>query len=148
MKLVQAAALSAVALTLAGCASAIDGTTQTISIATAPADGAACTASNSRGSWDVTSPGAVVIKKSESVLTIRCRKDGYKDGTYYASGHMTTAGTIGVMLPYVGVLSAAADASSGAILTYPDSYIVTLKPLPAANAAAPAAASSAAAAAN
>src|ERR1700744_2401490 len=133
MKTLRAAGLAASGLCAAGCASVVDGVTQPITIATAPVSGADCTASNTQGSWSVVSPGSVVIKKSESVLSIRCRKDGWTDGTFYASGRMTAAGTIGVMMPYVGILSAAADASTGAALTYPDSYIVTMKPLPGAH---------------
>ena len=126
----HAAGIVAVSLLTAGCASVVDGATQTITVATAPVSGAACTVSNARGSWSVVSPGSAVIKKSESVLAIVCKLDGYDDGKFYAAGKMSTASLVGTMLPYVGVISSAVDASTGAVLTYPDSYLVQLKPLP------------------
>jgi len=130
------AVLAACALTCAGCASVVDGSTQQITIATMPVNGADCTASNSRGSWSVVSPGAVMIDKSESVLTIRCSKVGWLDGKFYASGKMSTAGLVGAMIPYAGIVSSAVNASTGAVLTYPDSYIVEMKPAPSAAAGA------------
>jgi hypothetical protein len=122
------AAIFAVASLCAGCASVVDGATQPIFVATTPVAGANCTCSNDRGSWSVVTPGSVVIKKSESVLQILCSKPGYRDGKTYAAGHMTTAGTVGMMLPYVGLINSAVDASTGAALTYPDSYSIELKP--------------------
>src|SRR5262249_5694599 len=91
---------------------------------------------NERGKWTLTSPGTVVVKKSASVLSIRCSKPGWKDGTAYASGKISTAGMVGMMLPYVGLLNAAVDGSTGAGQEYPRSYIISMKP--AANTAVPA----------
>ena len=130
MRYSHAAAIAAVSVLNAGCASVVDGATQTVTVATVPASGAACTLSNDRGSWSVVSPGSAVIKKSESVLAIVCRLDGYADGKFYAAGRMSTASMIGTMMPYVGIVSSAVDASTGAVLTYPDSYLVQMKPLP------------------
>jgi len=123
----QAMSIGALALLCAGCASVVDGTTQPIYVATTPVSGATCTCSNDRGQWIVVTPGTVVIAKSESVLQIRCSKIGYVDGKAYAAGHMTSAGIAGAMLPYVGLLDAAVDASTGAALTYPGSYSIDLK---------------------
>lgn len=121
-------ALCAVAPLCAGCASAVDGSTQMINVATAPEAGAACTVWNERGKWPLVSPGAVVVLKSESVLTIRCGKPGWQDATVYASGRMSTAGMVGMMLPYVGMLNAAVDSSTGAAMQYPDAFTVVMKP--------------------
>jgi hypothetical protein len=120
----------ALALCCAGCASVVDGPTQAISVVTTPVTGAACIVSNARGQWNVVTPGSVAIKKSESVLTIRCSKQGWQDGVFYASGHITSAGMTGMLL--FGVVDSAVDASTGAALTYPDSYTIELKPAPAA----------------
>ncbi|SRR5579864_6195563 len=128
MKIWRALAVAGLAAVCSGCASAIDGATQPVFVETTPVSGAACICSNDRGQWPLTSPGTVVVKKSESVLQIRCRKDGYRDGTVYAAGHMTTAGLVGAMLPYAGLISSAVDASTGAALSYPDSFSIALKP--------------------
>ena len=124
-RLTTAAALAAAC---SGCASTIDGTTQSIYIETTPVEGAACICSNDRGQWPLTSPGAVVVKKSSSVLEIRCSKTGYREAKFYAAGHMTTAGFVGAFLPYAGLISSAVDASTGAALSYPSSYSITLMP--------------------
>src|SRR6185295_259859 len=91
----------AAALQLCGCASTIEGTTQQIFVTTIPESGAACTASNARGQWSLVTPATVIVKKSESVLKISCSKPGWKDGTVYAAGKMSTASLAGNMLPYV-----------------------------------------------
>lgn len=129
MMLCRVPAVFAAALSLAACASVAEGTTQQIYVTTTPETGAACTASNGRGEWSLVTPGTVTVKKSESVLKIRCTKPGWKDGTVYAAGKISTANLMGNMLPYVGLLNAAVDASTGAALTYPGSYTIELKPL-------------------
>jgi hypothetical protein len=124
-------------LCLASCASVIEGTTQQIFVTTTPETGAACTASNARGEWSLVTPATVTVKKSESVLKIRCSKPWWQDGTFYAAGKMSGASLAGNMLPYVGVLNMAVDGSAGAALSYPGSYSIELKPLPAVNGAVP-----------
>jgi hypothetical protein len=125
----RVAAAIAVAVCCAGCASIVNGSTQSIFVTTTPEMGALCVASNARGQWSVTSPGTVTIGKSDSVLAIRCSKAGWQDGTFYASGRMSTAGLMGALIPYAGVVSTAVDASSGATLTYPETYIIEMKPM-------------------
>jgi len=129
MKTWHAMAVVGLAVGCSGCASAIDGATRLVYVETTPVSGASCTCSNDRGQWPLTSPGTVVVKKSESVLQIRCSKQGYRDGTVYAAGHMTTAGLVGAMLPYAGLISSAVDASTGAALSYPNSFSIVLKPV-------------------
>lgn len=130
MTFVRAAALLA-ALLCASCATVLDGSTQPITVATTPVAGADCVASNDVGKWPVVSPGTVVIHKSQSVLMILCSKPGYADGKFYAAGRMSSASLISGMVPYVGLINSAVDASSGAALTYPDYYTIEMKPLPA-----------------
>jgi hypothetical protein len=128
MKILIAAAL-ALAPVLAGCASVTEGSTEPVFVTTTPESGATCTCTNDRGSWTVVTPGTVVVSKSESVLAIHCTKPGWKDGTEYASGRISTAGMIGMALPYVGLLNAAVDASTGAATKYPQAFTVQLTPL-------------------
>lgn len=131
MKLRILAALLLCAPAIAGCASVVDGTTQPVYVATTPESGANCTVSNDAGQWTLTSPATVIVHKSNSVLSIRCSKPGWKDATFYASGRMSTAGMIGIMLPYAGLVNAAVDGSTGAAQNYPTSYTLEMKPAPA-----------------
>jgi hypothetical protein len=129
MKIHRLAAVFAVASLCAGCASVMEGSTQTITVATYPVSGANCIGSNDRGQWPVVSPGSVLIQKSQSVLMIVCSKPGYADGKFYASGRMSGASLISGMIPYVGMVNSMVDASTGAALTYPSSYTIEMKPL-------------------
>jgi uncharacterized protein YceK len=125
------AALAALAPLCAGCASVMEGTDQPVTVETAPEAGAACDVSNERGSWSLTSPGTVVIKKSASVLQIKCRKPGYLEAKQYASAKMSNTALVGTMIPYVGILDAAVDGSSGAAQSYPSTFTLVMKPVPA-----------------
>jgi hypothetical protein len=127
MKYLPVAAACAVVL-LGGCASVIEGSTEQLTVNTVPVEGATCVLSNSQGKWTVTTPGAVTVHKSNSVLVVTCNKDGYGEAKFYASGKMSSAAMVGTMLPYVGILSSAVDGSSGAALTYPDQITIALKP--------------------
>lgn len=125
--LVRRVAPALACVCVAGCASAIDGTTQSVYVTTSPISGAACTLSNERGSWSVISPGAVVIARSASVLKAKCSKDGLGDGTLYVASSMPTSALVGAMIPYVGIVSAAVDGSSGAGGRYPSTINVQLR---------------------
>jgi hypothetical protein len=130
---------AALAFVCAGCASVMEGSTQPIYVATTPVSGATCTCSNSRGQWSLVTPGSVIVKKSESVLTIRCSKPGWQDGSFYAAGRISNVGLAGMMIPYLGLVNTTVDASTGAAVRYPESFTIELKPLaPASAPAAPA----------
>ena len=128
MNIRAAAASFAAALSLAGCASAIDGETQPIYISTLPEVKANCVGSNDRGQWPVLTPGTIVVKRSQSVLKIRCEKPGWRDATAYLAPRLSQTAMIGSLMPYVGIIEAAVDGSTGAAMEYPSSYYVSLKP--------------------
>lgn len=112
-----------------GCASVVEGTTQQIAIATKPEIGAACTGSNGKGEWSVVTPGTMMVKKSATtVLTVRCTKPGWEDSIAYAAGKWSKAGIAGEIVPYVGLVNYAADMSSGAMMVYPNSITVPMRP--------------------
>jgi hypothetical protein len=133
VKICNAAAIAAACALVAGCASIVDGSTQQVTVGSSP-DGAACIVSNEVGRWPVVAPGTVTVQKSQSVLTVRCSKDGWKDGVSYAAPRMSSMAAVGAMMPYVGLIDAAVDASSGAAMKYPDTVLVILKPMQAAQA--------------
>ena len=66
---------------LHGCASITKGTTDTVNVNFAQCNKqTTCTASNKKGTWEFTAPGAVTFKKSDNPLTITC-KDGPEQTT-------------------------------------------------------------------
>ncbi|HTP76401.1 MAG TPA: hypothetical protein VMJ73_05420 [Rhizomicrobium sp.] len=111
---------------LAGCASVVEGTTQPIAISTAPESGANCSVSNARGQWSTFSPGTVTVDKSESVLTVRCSKSGWSDAVLYVAPRVSNTAMFGAIVPYVGIVDAAVNASSGAAMQYPEAVVLTL----------------------
>lgn len=114
----------AVALVLIGCATFVEGSSQSIAIATPPTSGAQCELSNSRGNWRIISPGSVSIDKSKEPLQVRCTKPGWQDGiaTIPAEFEGWTAGN--VLTP--ALIGIAIDASTGAIHHYPQTYEVSM----------------------
>lgn len=103
---------------LTGCATVIEGTGQSVAVATNP-PGANCTVSRQGtllGSVEST-PGSVRVDKSKNDLTVSCTKSGYQATTvsYSPSFNGTTFGNIILG----GGIGAVVDASTGANYDYP-----------------------------
>ena len=87
-------------LALTGCGTIINGTTQQIAVDTNPQKPSICQLSNEKGTWRVTTPGNVVVSRSEKDLSVICQtNDGYQgaanftpagsDGMAFATGFLT-----------------------------------------------------------
>ena len=133
MKLTAVAAVAALGVALSGCATIIKGTTQSISVNSEPAAGAACTLTSSEGTWYVTTPGSVTVHKTKNDITAVCKKDGYEVATQAIPSHFNGA-TFGNILAG-GLIGVGVDAASGANYTYPAETMVTLAPIGSASAA-------------
>lgn len=120
----------AFAFVLSGCATIVEGTTQKIGVSTTPVSGANCVLTNARGSWSVTTPAIVEVKRSTTDMVITCKKDGWADGTGTLHSH-TSDGTTATALLW-GPIGVGIDAASGATFHYPDGIEIPLKPLTAA----------------
>ena len=132
MKLFAIAAIAALGAALSGCATVVDGATQSVSVSTTPVQGAACTLTNSEGTWYVTSPGSVQVHKTKNDLTVTCSKDGYGPGNQVAVSKFGGATFGNIVLG--GGVGAIVDAASGANYYYDSPMIVPLgeaKPIPA-----------------
>jgi hypothetical protein len=117
MKLSALAALALAGAALSGCATVVNGTTQSISVSTANVAGANCTLTNSEGTWFVTTPGSVVVHKTKTDIQATCKKDGYQDASTTIAakfGAMTVGNVIAG-----GVIGIVVDAASGANYSYP-----------------------------
>jgi hypothetical protein len=134
MKLLAIAAIAALGAALSGCATIIQGTTQSVSVNTVPEGGAQCTLTNSQGTWYVVSPGSVTVHKTKTDLDVTCNKPGYEPGHVLAKSHFggTTAGN----LIAGGVVGIGVDAASGANFYYDSPIEVVLGPRLAGGAAA------------
>ncbi len=79
MKLLSLGIVGLLGLQLVGCASVSNGTTQAIRLETLTADGktvegAQCSLTNDSGSFNVTTPGSVLVHRSSANLNIICKK--------------------------------------------------------------------------
>lgn len=126
MKPVMSFSVLAASIAISGCATIVQGTTQSVSITTEPADGAKCELRNSEGVWYLMSPGSAVVHKTKNDLAVTCKKDGYDDATLTVPSKFgaTTAGNIIAG----GIIGIGIDAASGANYHYSPSTAVQMKP--------------------
>src|SRR6516162_6027082 len=111
MKLASLAAVAALGVAVSGCASIVEGTTQSVAITTSPQDGAKCTLTNSEGIWYVTTPGNAQVHKTKNNLDVVCTRAGFRDGhrTIEPSFNAVTVGN----LVAGGIVGIGIDAATG-----------------------------------
>jgi len=123
------AALLLPAALLGGCASIVDGSSQSLSVKTTSAagdvPGAQCQLSSNKGTWFVVTPGTTTVHRGYDALTIKCTKDGYQPAIQTAGS--TTKGMAFGNLLFGGVIGAGVDMSTGAAYDYPDLITVMLQ---------------------
>ena len=130
---------------LSGCASIVDGSNQSLSVATISSSGdvpgASCELNSNKGTWFVTTPGSVTVHRGYDALNVKCTKDGYEPAVQMAKSS-TKGMTFGNIL-FGGVIGAGVDMGTGAAYDYPDLITVMMQPkatpspAPVASAAAP-----------
>jgi hypothetical protein len=108
-------------LALTGCASIVNGNNQVISVETKskgqPIAGASCRLENPKGTFFVTTPGTVTVRRAFDNLAVKCEKDGIAPGLASVKSG-TKAMAFGNIL-FGGVIGAAVDVGSGAAYDYP-----------------------------
>ncbi len=109
-------------LALTGCASITGSSTQNISIQTRAPDGkevkeAQCDLINKRGTYFLTSPGTIMISRSNDDLTITCRKEGFENGR--AGVVSNTKGSMFGNIILGGGIGAIVDHNNGSAYEYP-----------------------------
>jgi hypothetical protein len=112
------AACAAILLLVPGCASVVEGTTQTIAVTTPPAEGARCILTSSEGVYYVTTPGNAAVHKTKHDLDVICKKDGYQDSTGKIQSHFNGATIANVLAG--GIIGVGVDAATGANYNYPE----------------------------
>jgi hypothetical protein len=124
MKIQAIAAIAALSAALAGCATIVDGSSQSVSVSTTPVQGAACTLTNSEGTWFLTSPGSVQVHKTKNDMTVSCAKDGFQPGSQVAVSKFGGATFGNIVLG--GGVGAIVDASTGANYYYDSPLTIPL----------------------
>ena len=111
---------------LAGCASIVNGTHQSISVTTTPVEGANCMLTNSKGTWYVNNtPGSVDIHRAYGDMHITCHKAGCYpvSKTVESSTKAMAAGN----LVFGWVIGGGVDVADGAAYSYPQNIIVEMQ---------------------
>ena len=133
-----AAILSLLLLSMAGCATVIDGNDQLISVETqsagAPISGARCVLRNDQGQSRLTTPGTAWVRYDNSDLKISCKRPGFDAGVETASSAMNTK-VFGNLL-IGGAIGFGLDLISGTAYKYPSTVVIELVEIPAAPATA------------
>lgn len=103
-----------------GCASITTGHNQTLSVETrsqgTSVPDAKCQLTNDKGTWFVSTPGSVTVRRSFADMQVRCEKPGYGPAVAKSSSH-TKAMVAGNVI-FGGLIGAAVDVASGAAYDY------------------------------
>lgn len=121
---VKLAALALPLALMAGCATIAEGTTQDMTVLSAPENNAFCTLTNGKGRWNTKTPGTVRVAKSVSAMNIACNKAGYDEGRVRVPSKPNVALAGNIIIG--GIPGAAIDTVSGAGFTYPHNVNVVM----------------------
>jgi hypothetical protein len=117
-------------VSLAGCASIVDGSSQSLSVKTvsqgADVAGAQCTLTNNKGVWYVTTPGSVTVHRSYDDMNVKCTRDGYVANVGSVSS--STKGMAFGNILFGGFIGAGVDMGTGAAYDYPSPLILEMQP--------------------
>lgn len=120
-------------LALGGCATVVDGTTQSLFVETTP-NGADCELT--RAQFDpavapeelgkVKGGNSITIDKSVRPITVKCTADGYAPASTIINPERSPRNYIS----FISITATVVDAASGASHIYPSRVSLTLTPLP------------------
>ena len=120
-------AVAAFGLVLSGCATVIEGTTQSLAVTTPPVTGAKCVISGPAGTYHVTTPGKVAVSRGGGYLYVDCDKDGYQHASAAVEPHFNAV-TVGNILAG-GLIGVGVDATTGANYTFPTNIPLPMDPV-------------------
>lgn len=125
MKKLSLLPVMALLMMATGCASIVNGKNQSVSVSTAPVQGATCSLENNKGKWYIPStPSSVTVERSYRDLQINCDKKGYREGTKKVAS--ATKGMAFGNILFGGVIGAGVDMADGAAYDYPSDIQVPL----------------------
>ena len=111
-----------------GCASIVSGNNQSLSVNTqdkgADVSGAKCSLINDKGTWYLTSPGSVTVRRSYQDLAVDCKLDGVDAGLASVKSS-TKAMAFGNIL-FGGIIGVGVDTATGAAYDYPELIVIDM----------------------
>ncbi len=131
MRFINYIALFCAPFALSGCATITDSTQQEVEVRTVldhrEVGGIGCVLSNKNGRWFVTTPGRVLVRKSDDALTFDCSKQGVGSSVENVASQYGTGKMIGNAV-ISGGLGYYMDRRSGAGFDYPSVVTVLMQP--------------------
>ena len=113
---------------LAGCATIVKGTTQSIALTTPGVQGAQCTLNSSAiGTKVVATPATMTLDKGSDNIAVTCRKECYQDGTGVIASSTETMAAGNILAG--GVIGLGVDAATGAINKYTSENQIAMVPI-------------------
>lgn len=124
MRIFSLALAATIVVLFSGCAAITTGSTQPLSVTTKQAGtnvvGAACELTNGKGTYYVTTPGTVTVKRSYSDMVVVCKKDPLPDANMTVKSSVKAMAFGNIILG--GVVGVIVDTSTGAAYDYPSSF--------------------------
>lgn len=115
-----------------GCASITTGHNQTLSVETraegASVSDAKCQLTNDKGTWFVSTPGSVTVRRSFADMQVRCEKAGYSPAVSASKSH--TKAMVAGNIIFGGIIGAVVDTASGAAYDYDSLMTIQLTVMP------------------
>lgn len=121
--------LLSIAVISGGCATITKGTTQAVTLDTPGAPGAECTlVSDGIGTKIVRTPATLTLDKSQSSISVTCKKPCFQDGVGIIASNTETMTAGNLLLG--GVIGLGVDAASGAMNKYNANNQIAMVPIP------------------
>jgi hypothetical protein len=112
-------------IAVAGCATIVKGTTQTVSVDTPGVTDAMCELSSPGiGTKTVSTPATLELEKSQHSISVTCRKACYQNGVGVIASYTEGMAAGNVLLG--GVVGLGVDAATGAMNKYADRTSITM----------------------
>jgi hypothetical protein len=135
MKIALAISVASLGLTLCGCVSVFEGTSQKINVVTNPTEASCVFFREGQPIGTVTStPGFLEVRKSKYDITVKCDKPGYQQAAYlnHSGTSATIAANVAVDILFTAGISSIVDSADGADNKYDSVVNVMLIPVTAA----------------
>ena len=118
----------ACAVWIAGCATIVKGTSQSVAVETPGAPGALCELSSPAiGTQTVKTPATLVLEKSQHNVAVTCRKPCFQDGVGIIPSNSEGMAAGNILVG--GVIGLGVDAASGAMNKYADRTTIVMIPV-------------------
>jgi hypothetical protein len=127
MKTLPIVAIASLGVALSGCATVVEGTSQSIAVTSPPTTGAYCTLTSTEGNWTVLTPGVATVEKSKEDIVAHCSKEGWQDASATIPSDFQ-GWTVGNLV-LGGVIGFGVDALSGAMHKYPHAFEIPMQPV-------------------